>query len=69
MARRCKSKIWHLGMRFKALVIHKAVGQCSEKEVKKKAAKGDDEPQAEQLPAPVVGRGGRQARERENALV
>ena len=56
-------------MRLEALVVEEAKGQCREKKVEKHAAEGDDEPQGEQLAAPVVGGGGRGTCECEDAVV
>ncbi len=54
---------------MEALVVHKAVGQRGKKEVEKKAAERDDEPQAKKLARPMIGRGGRNARESEYAII
>ncbi len=56
-------------MRLEALVVHKAVGQRGKKEVEKKAAERDDEPQAKKLARPMIGRRGGNARESEYAII
>ncbi len=60
---------WCLGVSLEALVVEEAKGQCREKKVEEHAAEGDDEPQGEELAAPVVGGGGRGACECEDAVV